>query len=125
MRFSKKVSPAVVGVSLAAFAAGALQPAHAQPPTNDPPEEQGFEVPGGDIFGFTSPTDVGETGDRGLAFELSNRAGKRGGDYWSPTLKTQFSYTLADNFAIAVSPFFTGHRIRQVPDLDDRSSGRF
>jgi hypothetical protein len=84
-----------------------------------------LEVPGGDIFGFTSPTDVGNKGDRGLAFELSNRSGKRDGSYWSPTLKTQFSYTLTDNFAIALSPFVTAHRIRNVPELDDRTSTRF
>jgi hypothetical protein len=125
MCFSKKVSPAVFGVCLAAFAASAIQPAHAQPPTNDPPEEKGFEIPGGDIFGFTSPTDVGNKGDRGLAFELTGRAEKRDGTYVSPTLKTQFSYTIADNFAIALSPFATHHRIREVPDLENRTSTRF
>jgi hypothetical protein len=103
----------------------AVPGAQAQPPSSNTPEEQGFEVPGGDIFGFTSPTDVGEKGDRGVAFELSNRAGKRGGKYWSPTLKTQFGYTLTDNFAIALSPFVTADRIRDVPDLDDRTSTRF
>jgi len=125
MRSSKKIPPALLGASLLTFAAGALSTAHAQPPSSDRPEAKGFEVPGGDIFGFTSPTDVGEAGDRGLALELSNRAGKRDGTYWSPTLKTQLSYTVTDNFAVAVSPFFTGHRIRDVPDLDNRSSGRF
>jgi hypothetical protein len=99
--------------------------AQAQPLSSDPPGENGFAVPGGDIFGFTSPTDVGEVGDRGLALELSNRAGKRDGDYWSPTLKTQFSYTVADDFAVALSPFVTAHRIREVPDLDNRTSTRF
>jgi hypothetical protein len=122
MRLCKKMPAAVISASLALAAAPA---AHAQPPSSTPPEEQGFEVPGGDIFGFTSPTDVGEKGDRGLALELSNRAGKRDGRYWSPTLKTQFSYTLTDNFAIALSPFVTAHRIREVPDLDNRTSTRF
>jgi hypothetical protein len=91
MRLSKKFSSALLGASMVTFSAGALSTAHAEPPSSDPPEEKGFEVPGGDIFGFTSPTDVGEAGDRALALELSNRAGKRDGTYWSPTLKTQLS----------------------------------
>jgi hypothetical protein len=125
MRLPIKFSPALLSASLVMFAAGAPSTAHAEPPSKDKPEEKGFEVPGGDIFGFTSPTDVGEKGDRGLAFELSNRAGKRDGSHWSPTLKTQFSYTLTDNFVIALSPFVTAHRIREVPDLESRSSARF
>ena len=103
----------------------ATQPARAEAPSREPPEQNGFEVPGGDIFGFTDPTDVGDKGDRGLALELSNLAGKRDGRYWSPTLKTQIGYTPADNFAIALSPFVTAHRIREVPDLDNRTSTRF
>jgi hypothetical protein len=82
-------------------------------------------VPGGDIFGFTSGTDVGERGDCGLAFEYSGRAGKADGSYWAGTLKTQFSATLADNFAVALSPFVTHHRIRGVTDLDDANQIRF
>jgi hypothetical protein len=71
MRSSKKISPALLGASLLTFAAGALSAAHAQPPSSDPPDAKGFEVPGDDIFGFTSPTDVGEAGGRALALELS------------------------------------------------------
>jgi hypothetical protein len=87
--------------------------------------EQALEIPGGDIFGFTSPTDVGSPGDRGIAFELSSRAGKGEGSYFSPTLKTQFGYTLANNLAVALSPWITAHRIRGVPDIDDRTSVDF
>ena len=93
-------------------------------PSDDGPPA--LEIPGGDIFGFTSPTDVGSPGDRGVAFELTNRVAKPGGGtYWSPTLKTQFSGTVAENLAVAISPFVTGHRIRSVPDLNDRSSLQF
>ena len=117
-----KLPAALVG---AALVMAATQPARAEAPSREPPEQNGFEVPGGDIFGFTDPTDVGDKGDRGLALELSNLAGKRDGRYWSPTLKTQIGYTPADNFAIALSPFVTAHRIREVPDLDNRTSTRF
>ena len=117
-----KLLVALVG---AALALAATQPVRAEAPSSESPEQKGFEVPGGDIFGFTDPTDVGDKGDRGLALELSNLAGKRSGRYWSPTLKTQIGYTPADNFAIALSPFVTAHRIREVPDLDNRTSTRF
>ena len=99
------------------------QAALAQPSSDEQPGA--LEVPGGDIFGFTSPTDVGDLGDTGLAFETTTRIGKRGGTYVSPTLKMQVSRTIAPNLAFAFSPFVTGHRIRSVPDLDDRSSVRF
>jgi hypothetical protein len=96
-----------------------------QPMSSARLEARPFEVPGGDIFGFTSPTDVGNPGDRGIAFELSGRAGKREGSYWSPTLKTQFSFTPTENFAVALSPWATGYHIRGVPTLENRTATRF
>ena len=107
------------------FAIVPASAALAESMSNDRPEEKPFEIPGGDIFGFTNPTDVGSPGDRGIAFELSNRAGKRGGSYWSPTLKTQFSFTPEENVAVALSPWVTAHRIRDVPSLEDRTATRF
>jgi hypothetical protein len=82
-------------------------------------------MPGGDIFGFTSPSDVGSPGEKGLAFETSTRVGKRGGTYISPTLKTQLSTMLAPNLAVALSTFTTGHHIQGVPGLEDRSKLQF
>ena len=91
-----------------------------------PPEPDKFaNVPGGDIFGFTSGTDVGSPGDCGVAFEFSGRAGKADGSYRTGTLKTQFGATIADNLSIALSPFVTYHHIRNVTDLEDLSRTRF
>jgi hypothetical protein len=116
----------VVSAALAgAFAVGMPSAAPAEPMPSAPPDEKPFVIPGGDMFGFTSPTDVGNPGERGIAFELSSRAGKRAGSYWSPTLKTQFSFTLEDNVALALSPWVTAHRIREVPTLEDRTATRF
>ena len=122
MNFPFRFFPAALA---SAFVLGATSVALAQPPSRTRPEEKPFEVPGGDIFGFTSPTDVGNPGDRGIAFELSNRAGKRAGDYWSPTLKTQFSFTPVENVAVALSPWVTAHQIHNVPTLDNRNTTRF
>jgi hypothetical protein len=111
-----------VALLCAAIASSGADLAKAQVPAAN--EQSPLDVPR-DIFGFTSPTDVGNPGDRGIAFELSNRAGKRGGHYWSPTLKTQFSYTAEENFAIALSPWATAHQIEDVPALDDHATTRF
>lgn len=109
-------------------AAGALSlllaaPALSQPrPADDDPIPS---VPGADIFGFTSPTDVGDPGDRGLAFETTTRIGKGSGLYVAPTLKTQLSATVAENLSLAVSPFLSGTRIRSVPGIEDRRGVEF
>ena len=69
-------------------------------------------IPGGDIFGFTSSSDTGNPGDRGIAFETSSRAGRDSGAYWFTTLKTQMSATIAPNLSVAISPFVTLLSIR-------------
>jgi hypothetical protein len=94
-------------------------------PSSSEYEPKAYEVPSGDIFGFTTPTDVGSPGDKDITLETTTRLGKRGGTYWSPTLKTQMGGTIANNVWLGLSPFVTGHRIRSVPDLDDRSQLRF
>jgi hypothetical protein len=122
MSFHFRLLRAALGAQLAVAATAA---AEAQPISGTQRQQTDFQVPGGDIFGFTSPTHVGSVGERGIAFELSNRAGKGIGSYWSPTLKTQFSFTPAENFAVAMSPWVTTHRIRDVPTLENRTSTRF
>ncbi len=64
-------------------------------------------VPGGDLFGFTSPTDIGDPCSWALASEHSGRAGKRDGHYWMLTSKTQLAYTYSDRVAFAFSGFTT------------------
>ena len=41
------------------------------------PGKEVLQVPGDDIFGFTSPTDVGKLGDSGFVNENDGRFGKR------------------------------------------------
>ena len=65
------------------------------------------EVPGGDIFGITSPTDIGDPCSWGLAGEFTGGGGKRDGDYLAVTKKTQLGYTYSDRLAFAVSMFNT------------------
>jgi hypothetical protein len=83
------------------------------------------DVPGGDIFGFTDPTDLGSPGECGLAFEYSGRAGRADGRYTAGTLKTQFDATVAENVNVAISALTTHHGIRNVTGLSDTNRIRF
>lgn len=75
-------------------------------------------MPGDDIFGFTSPTGLGEPGDTGIASESTGGWGKGRGRYQVLTTKTEFSRTFRADFWAAFNVFGTGVRIRDVPDLD-------
>lgn len=88
--------------------------------SNDVPE-----VPGDDIFGFTSATDVGDKDDFGLANELTGFRGKRDGSYRWLSDKTELGYTVAENWWIGGSVFVSNHRIHGVTDMDDRDATAF
>ncbi len=81
------------------------------------------EVPGGDIFGYTSPTDIGDPCSWSFASEHSARAGKRDGSYFALTSKTQVSYTYSDRLAFAISPFTTATRWSNVTAAQDALAG--
>jgi hypothetical protein len=113
-------SPALWVTAFWLAAAGAA----AQPrPGQDEPK--GMEALGWDIFGFTTPSDVGSPGERSIAFEMTSGLGRRGGLYWSPIFSGELSYTIARNLSVSLSSFVTEHRIRSVPDLDDRAQVHF
>lgn len=84
-----------------------------------------MEVPGEDIFGFTSPTDVGKAGDKGVALENDGALGTRHGRYRGLAQKLEFSRTFADNWSYAASLFTAGSSLRGNGDFADRSSYNF
>lgn len=63
------------------------------------------DVSGGDIFGFVSPTDIGDPCGFAYAAEITGRAGKRDGRYVTATRKSQFTYTYSEQLSFAASPF--------------------
>lgn len=63
------------------------------------------DVPGGDIFGFTSGADVGKVGDRGVALENSGAYGARDGRWRGLSQKLEFSGTFVDRWSFAASLF--------------------
>ncbi len=88
----------LAGVAQAADLKGAKAPAPAAP-------EAAGEVPGGDIFGFTSATDVGNVGDKGLALENDGSYGRRDMRSRVVTQKLELSRTFAPNWSYAASLF--------------------
>ena len=83
------------------------------------------DVPGGDIFGFTSGTDVGKVGDRGVALENSGAYGIRQGRYRGLSQKLEFSGTFVENWSFAASLFGAWTSIRNNPDFPDRTAYGF
>ncbi len=88
----------LAGVAQAADLKGAKAPARVAP-------EAAGEVPGGDIFGFTSATDVGNVGDKGLALENDGSYGRRDMRSRVLTQKLELSRTFAPNWSYAASLF--------------------
>ena len=76
-------------------------------------------VPGGDIFGFTNPTDLGDPCMWYFASEHSGLAGRRDGNYFALFTKSEISYTASDNLAFAFSAFTAYHKWSNVTVLQD------
>ena len=90
-----------------------------------PPEAEAVEFPGGDIFGFTSGTDVGKVGDRGLALESSGAYGISAGRYRGLSQKLELSGTFVENWSFAASLFGAWTSLRNKPDFPDRTAYGF
>jgi hypothetical protein len=83
------------------------------------------EVPDDDIFGFTSPTGLGDAGDLGFANENDGRLRKRDGRYSALDAKYELGYTISEAWWIAGSGFAGRHRSENVTDLADVSTVAF
>jgi len=83
------------------------------------PGKEVLQVPGDDIFGFTSPTDVGKPGDSGFANENDGRFGKRQGTYGVLNTKYEFSRTVGDGWWMAGSLFGAFYHAHDVTGLVD------
>ncbi len=83
------------------------------------------EMPGEDVFGFTSTTDVGKPGDKGLGVENDFASGTRYGSYRALTQKMEFSRTFADNWSYAASTFGAWSSLKNNPDYANRTAYGF
>jgi hypothetical protein len=77
------------------------------------------EVPGDEIFGFSTPTDVGNPGDTGFANENDARLGKRGGAYRALNARYELGHTPAPDWWVGVSLFASQNLVRDVPAFAD------
>jgi hypothetical protein len=87
--------------------------AKVEPPKGTP------KVPGGDIFGFTDSTDLGDPCSWYFASEHSGVAGKRDGNYLALFSKSEISYTASDNLAFAFSAFAAYNKWSNVTVVQD------
>jgi hypothetical protein len=76
-------------------------------------------VPGGSIFGFTDPTDLGDPCTWNFASENTARAGKRDGSYFGLASKSEISYTYTSDIAFAFSAFAAYTRWSNVTVAQD------
>lgn len=86
---------------------------------------EAMEVPGGDIFGFTSGTDVGKVGDRGIALENSGAYGISNGRWRGLSQKLEFSGTFVENWSFAASLFGSWSSLKNNSDFGDRATYQF
>lgn len=110
-----KLIPSLLSAALFAGAAQAADLKGAKSPARVAPEAAG-EVPGGDIFGFTSATDVGNVGDKGLALENDGSYGRRDMRSRVVTQKLEFSRTFAPNWSYAGSLFGAWTRYKDTTE---------
>lgn len=110
---------------LAAQAAdlGAHRASAAASPSAEPAETP--DVPGGDIFGFTSGTDVGKVGDRGIALENSGAYGIGDGRWRGVSQKLEFSGTFVENWAFAASVFGVWSSLKNSSAFINRTAYNF
>ena len=81
------------------------------------------EVPGGDIFGFTDATDIGDPCSWGFSSENDIRAGRRDGRYFALNRKSEIGYTVSDRVAVSFGFFDAYTRWRDVNALQDTLAG--
>lgn len=100
-------------------------PARAEPATSgDAPAVP--QVAGGDIFGFTSSSDIGSPGDHGGALEMDGAFGKRDGRYHVLTQKLAYERVIAENWSLGFAFFTTYHNLRNVTVAPiNRTSAQF
>lgn len=82
-------------------------------------------VPGGDIFGITSGTDVGKVGDRGIALENTGAYGISNGRWRGLSQKLELSGTFVENWSFAASAFGVWSSLRGSTDLTNRTAYNF
>src|SRR5271157_1175324 len=72
------------------------------------------QIPSGDIFGFTTSSDTGETGDTGATIDTTGGAMRRDGAYGALGTKLGYARTIGDDWWLAGEAFGAWHTVRNV-----------
>ena len=107
-------------VSLAAFAALL---AAAPPAYGDDRDAAAFDTD--HLFAFNAGTDIDEPGSKELAADVTGRFGRNGGSYRANEGELSFQYTAARNLQLQFAALGSYHRIKDVPEMDDRDRAAF
>ena len=73
------------------------------------------------IFGFSEGSGIGLEGEKEFSLDTEARIGKQGGHYWASETKGEFEFTPNQYVQFEFGPFMSGHRIKDVTDLDNRN----
>ncbi len=89
-------------------------------------EEPKFpQVGNDDIFGFTTASELGDTGDINFANENDGRVGKRNGSYGALNSKYEFSYNVSSDFWVAASGYLAWNHVSNVDGLPNKNTFDF
>jgi hypothetical protein len=77
------------------------------------------------IFGFTEGADTERRGEREFENDAIGRFGKRAGTYAAIGNETELEFGITDNLMAELGGLTAFHHIRNVPQLDDRTSFQF
>jgi hypothetical protein len=77
------------------------------------------------LFAFNSGSDIDKPGTKELDAGLTGRFGRNGGTYRAYESELSFQYTAARNLQLQLAASGTYHRIKDVPDMDDRDMAAF
>ena len=77
------------------------------------------------IFGFTEGADTERRGEKELENNAIGRFGKSAGTYAAIGNETELEFGITDNLMAELGGLTAFHHIRNVPELDDRTSFQF
>jgi hypothetical protein len=98
----------------------AAAPALAQAPPDAFPETETKY-----LFGFTTGSDIGLEGEKEVSAETTGRFGKRNGTFRAFEHKLEFEFTPTQFMQFEFGLLGTSHRIRDVPEFEDRNRSAF
>src|SRR5437763_13068216 len=93
-------------------------------PVQDNAPLQSYETETKYIFGFTEGSGIGLEGEKEFSIDTVGRFGKRDGRYAATETKFEFEYTPNQYIQLEFGPLAAAHFIRDVTDLDNRSTFR-